>query len=758
MTLMVAASDDAAIFEYSYTTGAAGPYVLAGAWGSYKRFSNRFVTGNLVLYRVTDGSANTEYCTGTYDSATNTLTRTVVDSTNGGAPIDWTGRTRLMVHPLDQGLPLCATPPEIGQVLTWDGTEWCPETPSSGIALCATPPMDGQVLVWSAVDNAYCPADFCTLVAACMTPPFSIGAVSFTGTPAGWNFPAMVDSPVGSLSVWLYVSRSQFASPPQPVGGNLFSTNEGYLLNGPGVSQSMYIGGSGMNGSTFSGIHTGGNTITSITATNPAVVTFANPHDMLVDSVITAFSGSVANDSHYYPTPLHNYFHVTAVTTNSITVAYDASAAVGAYTPESNFSMTILNTLAVGFFNAANSASYTNLSTTITPQDEWFNLLMSWDMNHASGSRILQCFFGDTQISFVGSSQEVGGAFSVYYSNPNAGEGVSWYIGSNASGAGPVCYMGELWFAPGQFVDFTVAANRQKFHDATTGKAISLGMDGSLPTGTIPTLYLTEPSTNLGLMPLPSIDASATPGAFVGNNEAYLQLTSPPFANGITGSTSFMLSMWIDQHTVGTVVDANSATITLNGSILDVQLFGTPSGFLEFQVPYSAGDGVNIRVAVDMNHAIGAKVFKAYVGTSPASVTVVSDTHANTSIDWTGYFHLLFYTTGYFGDVWIAPNQFFDPVNDFADMSGNPVNLGTDGSSTSHGVAPSIYFHISNSDVADAFATNRGTAGPFTIEPASIGHLSLISSTPFFNNATGLGALNMRSDAFDFEIAPSSPS
>ncbi len=161
MALMTPVSDDAAIFEYSYTMGSGGPYVLAGAWGSHKRFSNRFITGNTVLYRVTDGSANTEYCTGTYDSAANTLTRTVLDSTNGGAAINWSGRTRLMVHPLVQGIPLCATPPTAGQALLWDAVnnEWCPGDVSGGggLQLCATPPWDGADLVWNAANSDWCP-------------------------------------------------------------------------------------------------------------------------------------------------------------------------------------------------------------------------------------------------------------------------------------------------------------------------------------------------------------------------------------------------------------------------------------------------------------------------------------------------------------------------------------------------------------------------------------------------------------------------
>jgi hypothetical protein len=49
--------------------------------------------------------------------------------------------------------------------------------------------------------------------------------------------------------------------------------------------------------------------------------------------------------------------------------------------------------------------------------------------------------------------------------------------------------MAELFFAPGQFLDFSVQSNRRKFR-SSGGKPISLGADGSTPTGTKPLIYL----------------------------------------------------------------------------------------------------------------------------------------------------------------------------------------------------------------------------------------------------------------------------
>jgi hypothetical protein len=170
-------SEDVALCEYSLITGV-GPYTLAGAMGGFLPLSERYANGATVAYWATDRSGKSELCSGTYSIAGPTLTRTLIVSTTG-ALIDWSGRTRVFIEPVLAELPLCATAPTLGQVLVWDGAEWCPASlggPGGPVAppvaaVCPTPPMDGQVLIWSAADNAYCPADVCTLVAACLAPP-----------------------------------------------------------------------------------------------------------------------------------------------------------------------------------------------------------------------------------------------------------------------------------------------------------------------------------------------------------------------------------------------------------------------------------------------------------------------------------------------------------------------------------------------------------------------------------------------------------
>jgi hypothetical protein len=100
--------------------------------GSWKAFADAYDDGATVVYRATDKSARTEYVIGTFNAAAGTLSRdTILGSTAGGStPINWTGRTRVLVHALVQGLPLCDTPPMDGQFLAFDAAtgEYCPTT------------------------------------------------------------------------------------------------------------------------------------------------------------------------------------------------------------------------------------------------------------------------------------------------------------------------------------------------------------------------------------------------------------------------------------------------------------------------------------------------------------------------------------------------------------------------------------------------------------------------------------------------------
>lgn len=63
-------------------------------------------------------------------------------------------------------------------------------------------------------------------------------------------------------------------------------------------------------------------------------------------------------------------------------------------------------------------------------------------------------------------------------------------VGATVAGGGKLAaYVSEYYLAFGQYLDLSSSANRAKFRSAT-GKPVSLGATGSLPTGVQPSIYL----------------------------------------------------------------------------------------------------------------------------------------------------------------------------------------------------------------------------------------------------------------------------
>lgn len=58
--------------------------------------------------------------------------------------------------------------------------------------------------------------------------------------------------------------------------------------------------------------------------------------------------------------------------------------------------------------------------------------------------------------------------------------------------------LSEFYFAPNQYLDFSVEANRRKFVRDTV-RPSNLGADGSWPTGTAPLIYMPDPSSGVNL-------------------------------------------------------------------------------------------------------------------------------------------------------------------------------------------------------------------------------------------------------------------
>lgn len=109
----------------------------------------------------------------------------------------------------------------------------------------------------------------------------------------------------------------------------------------------------------------------------------------------------------------------------------------------------------------------------------WRHVLAAWDLPTDAAS----IYIGDSEaLSSKTLDTDGEAAFS---------DSTDWKVGGSlvASDAKFDGGLAEIYFAPGQYLDFSVEANRRKFISAS-GKPVFLGIDGSRPTGTKPSIYL----------------------------------------------------------------------------------------------------------------------------------------------------------------------------------------------------------------------------------------------------------------------------
>lgn len=443
---------------------------------------------------------------------------------------------------------------------------------------------------------------------------------------------------------------------------------------------------------------------------------------------------------------------VLSTTSNTITLEWDTSAIAEAWNPALNdVKIYVFNTVCPFFANSDQSKYFSPRTVVPLPIGVWTNILMSWDTNQISGAKRFSMYFGEVPVAPYYVADFLG-AFSIPYSTPSTDVNVGWKAFGNGfltdvSGFG---YVAEYyWNAGAAFMDFSNSANRAKFHDLVSGHPVNLGSDGSGPTGGVPTVY----------MSLRTGSVSPPPALVWWEPDGLSLVQSPGVLGGVADSSQMVLSWWMDRNTSGfvflngrgiTVEWDNEATPT----VVTISLFDAAFNQFSFSFPYSGGTGVNVRVAVDTAHPIGAKVVHAFVGTSTAGVTVVQDDVDNLVVKWQDGatdFDVMNGVTGWLSEVWFGPGQFFDiSGTEFVDGAGNPVNLGASGQNPS-GVSPAVFVHLESGDPVSALNTNRGTGGNFTGGAAML----LQTGTRFLDNLAGTGSLRLATGPL--LIAPTAP-
>lgn len=146
------------------------------------------------------------------------------------------------------------------------------------------------------------------------------------------------------------------------------------------------------------------------------------------------------------------------------------------------------NNFAVYFANGSLAIACTNGSNSLQfggaaglGSGTWRSVLGSWDTNFASGARLSHLYIDDVSSKTI--TADNGAAFNVDYTDTN------WSCGARVGGTNPLtACMANIYFAPGQYLDLSITANRRKFITAAN-KPVGLGDYGGTPTGTAPAVF-----------------------------------------------------------------------------------------------------------------------------------------------------------------------------------------------------------------------------------------------------------------------------
>jgi len=400
-----------------------------------------------------------------------------------------------------------------------------------------------------------------------------------------------------------------------------------------------------------------------------------------------------------------------------------------------DFRITATNTLQFVMRTAAGTVIY-DFQTVLTfaASSRWLHVLCSWD---TSGAGVVHLYVNDVSSVAVTTNNSPG---TIDYASAAA-----WSIAATSAGGNKFTgSITELYFAPNQFLDFSVVANRRKFI-TEIGRPAVLGIRGQLPTGISPITYNTgQPGMirfnggtdgNFTLVGTPDL-ATSTPTAvpavdFDGTND---YLSRGAALSGISNSNFFSFSCWMR-------VDGGDGTVRVIFNDVNV----TVRVFLELDVANRLEFGARDAAGTSIFHIRTTGTFAAAstwyhvcgsINTSTAAYTLfvndVSDSNIVTNqtpftIPWAtptnwlvgAYNAGTLKWNGALSQIWISSKEYVDfsdieARRQFINAYKKPVEwLGTDGSLPT-GTVPDIYLRNS----AFNFGTNTGSGGDFTITGA----------------------------------------
>lgn len=136
---------------------------------------------------------------------------------------------------------------------------------------------------------------------------------------------------------------------------------------------------------------------------------------------------------------------------------------------------------------------WTDASQFTINDGNWHWVGIAVDTNAAAGNKICSAWIDGTNVT-PGHVSDTGPAFDI---NWTGAAPFKVLLSDNGNTDPYVGDFADFWFAPNQFVDFSIQANRELFRSAA-GKPVYLGASGELPTGTQPSIFLTGDATTFG--------------------------------------------------------------------------------------------------------------------------------------------------------------------------------------------------------------------------------------------------------------------
>ena len=403
-------------------------------------------------------------------------------------------------------------------------------------------------------------------------------------------------------------------------------------------------------------------------------------------------------------------------------------------------SFSLVKSLNGGVLLMADNAAATNILsisssvTSVTGSAKFYHILISWDLA-ASASHIYISDVADQTVTTRTND-------TIDYAQASA----NWAVGARTDGSNKFDgAISDLYFAPGQYLDFSTESNRRKFIDAS-GLPVSLGADGSTPTGTAPAIYLKGDYTGFGtnsgsggnftvngaLEKASSTPATAAVNAVDFDGSADY-LTRGADLTGLIDGKSGILSCWLRrdggdgtaQRILANLAGTLRFHLTKDASnkyvVTGINSAGSTILTLTSNTAYtSSPDWVHLLSSWDLAATTGTLYVDSASDLAGGS-TLTNDTidYVTATPNWsvgadTDATDKMF---GAISELYFAPNQYLDlsvqANREKFILNGAPVSLGSDGSLPT-GTAPAIYLP----NRAALVGTNAGSGGNFTINGA----------------------------------------